>query len=151
MSETVALFNQDHLTSLFEGTRRNVSEAIRRETKQQILNVNEAQYIEHILSKCQLLVPEIIESGIQVESSEVEIPAEQHSERWSVTPGRTYPRQKLTYEVPFTAATGICSDSPLRTEHSRLLVRGLDRVDCFLNLSFLIPLPIELKRSFRGV
>lgn len=66
MNETIALFNRNDLISLFESTRRNVSEAIRRETKQQILNVNEAQYIEHILSKCQLLVPEIIESGIQV-------------------------------------------------------------------------------------
>jgi hypothetical protein len=102
MSETVALFNQDYLISVFENIRRKVSDEIRRETKQQILGVNEAQYVEHILSKCQLLVPELIESGIQVESSEVEIPAEQHSSRWSVTPGRSYPRQTLAYEIPFT-------------------------------------------------
>jgi hypothetical protein len=102
MNGTTALFNQDHLSSAFETIRRNVSEEIRRESKHQILSTNEAQYVEHVLSKARLLVPEIVESGIQVEPSEVEIPAERHSPMWSVTPGRSYRRQKLTFEVPFT-------------------------------------------------
>ena len=148
MSETVALFNQDHLTSLFEGTRRNVSEAIRRETKQQILNVNEAQYIEHILSKCQLLVPEIIESGIQVESSEVEIPAEQHSHRWSVTPGRTYPRQKLTYEVPFTGDRDLFRFAPSHRTFSPPRARlGPSRL--FFEFVVLDTTPDRIKEEFQ--
>jgi hypothetical protein len=64
--------------------------------------VNEAQYIEHVLSAVRLLVPEIIESGIRVDSSEVEIPAAGHLPQWSVTPGKSYLRQKITFEVPFS-------------------------------------------------
>jgi hypothetical protein len=51
MNGTIALSNEDYLSSAFEAIRRNISEEIRREPKHQILNVNEAQYIEHVLSK----------------------------------------------------------------------------------------------------
>jgi hypothetical protein len=148
MNETITLFNRNDLISLFEGTRRNVSEAIRRETKQQILKVNEAQYIEHILSKCQLLVPEIIESGIQVESSEVEIPAEQHSQRWSVTPGRSYPRQKLTYEVPFTGDRDLFQFAPSHRSFSPPRARlGPSRL--FFEFVLLDTTPDRIKEEFQ--
>ncbi len=109
---TTALFDGRHLDQGFESIRRAISDELRRETKHQILNVNEAQYVEHMFSKHHLEVPEIIESGIQVESSEVEIPAEHHSPSWSVQPGRTYPRQMLTFEVPFTGDYNLFTFSP---------------------------------------
>ena len=45
-------------------------EEIRAEPKEQILNVNESQYIEHILAKFRLEVPEIFESQKTVDSVE---------------------------------------------------------------------------------
>jgi hypothetical protein len=111
-SENIALFNRGFLFDLLEQYRRAVSDEIRREAKPQILNVNESQYVEHILSKYHLDVPEIIDAGIRVESTEVDVPAEQHGPTWNVTPGRTYPRQKLTYEVPFSGDPDLFQYAP---------------------------------------
>lgn len=124
-SETIALFNQAFLSDLFEQYRQAVSEEIRRDAKAQILNVNESQYIEHILSKYSFNVPEIIDNGIRVESKELEVPAEQHGPTWSVTPGRTYPRQKLTFEVPFSGDANLFNYSPSH--------RSFSPVHAFLN------------------
>jgi hypothetical protein len=150
MRGTIALFNEAYLSSAFEAMRMNIAQEISREPKQQIINVNEAQYIEHVLSKARLLVPEVLEAEIQAESCEVEIPAEQHSASWSVTPGRSYLRQKITYEVPFTGIR-ICSDLLLRADHFRPVARGLNKTDFSSNLSFSIRRPSESKRSFAAV
>jgi hypothetical protein len=150
MNGTIALSNEDYLSSAFEAIRRNISEEIRREPKHQILNVNEAQYIEHVLSKARLLVPEIAESGIQVETSEVEVPAEKHSPMWSVTPGRSYRRQKLTFEVPFSGDPDLFRFAPSHRSFSPL-APCLNRVSYFLNLSSSILRQNELKRNFRGL
>jgi hypothetical protein len=148
MNGTVALFNQADLISLFENIRKRVSDEIRREPKQQILNVNEAQYVEHLLSKNQLLVPEIIESGIQVESSEVEIPAEQHSARWNVIPGRRYRRQRLTYEVPFTGDPDLFQFAPSQRSFSPPRARlGPSRL--FFEFLVLDTTPERIKEEFR--
>jgi phospholipase C len=68
-NENIALFNRGFLFDLLEQYWQAVSDEIRREAKPQILNVNESQYLEHILSKYHLDVPEIIDAGIRVESN----------------------------------------------------------------------------------
>jgi hypothetical protein len=49
---------------------------------------------------------------VLVDPMQVEIPAELCSPSWDVQPGRTYPRQKLTFEVPFTGDYNLFNFAP---------------------------------------
>jgi hypothetical protein len=148
MNGTIALFNQDYLSSAFEAIRRNILAEIGREPKAQILNVNEAQYVEHVLSKARLLVPEIVDAGIQAESSEVEVTAEMHSASWYVTPGKRYRRQKITFEVPFTGDQDLFRFAPSHRTFSPPRAR-LERGRLFFEYVVLDTTPERIKEEFQ--
>jgi hypothetical protein len=77
-------------------------EEIRTEPKEQILNVNESQYIEHILAKFRLEVPEIFESQKTVDSVERTVEVERVTLGYEPSAGMRVRRHFSVFEIPFS-------------------------------------------------
>ena len=76
MRQKIIPFQANSIVSVFQSINKQAFEEIRTEPKEQILHVNESQYIEHILAKFRLDVPEIFESQKTVASIEQTVEVE---------------------------------------------------------------------------
>lgn len=81
---------------------RDLAEEVQRQDESYVLNVNVDEYVEHLIDRYVLDIPELHRSGVFVESGERMIPAEQFPFSFNVYAGKSYPRPVLTYHVPFS-------------------------------------------------
>jgi hypothetical protein len=72
------------------------------ETPEYLLNVNEAEYIDHIASEFQIEPLVINFDGIEASVSERAIPAAWHSFEFNMESGTAYPRQVFQFHLPFS-------------------------------------------------
>ena len=80
---------------------------VKAEDPQKLLNVNETQYVEYLIQRYSVTVPGVYPEGMTASQSERPIPAEWHSAAYSPEPGRSYPRQVVTFHLPFSGDVGL--------------------------------------------
>ncbi|MBE9100761.1 hypothetical protein [Vacuolonema iberomarrocanum] len=100
-SELVAFSELDG--SDFIKTRKTQAlQAIKDQSDDYILNVNKAEYIEHLVSKYSIHPLEIHPDQLSVSVEERMIPAESHPSLYHVDRGQSYPKDVYTFHLPFS-------------------------------------------------
>jgi hypothetical protein len=98
----VQVFYEGELSDFLNKRERDLGEEVRRQNEPYILNVNVDEYVEHLVDKYVLDIPELDRTDVFVEPGERMIPAEQFPFSSNVYRGKSYPRPVLTYHVPFS-------------------------------------------------
>jgi hypothetical protein len=86
---------------LLQNTQR-VRNRIEQEKENYILNVSETSYIEFLSQEHQVEGLTIFFDNVSVSSREEHIPADQFPSGFYVRQGKSYPRQVVTYHIPYT-------------------------------------------------
>lgn len=88
--------------SVIENQKQRIVSAINSQPDDYILNVNKAEYIEHIVSEYTITPLEIHKDQLSASTYESQIPAEHHPGGYHVHPGKSYPKDVIKYHLPFT-------------------------------------------------
>src|SRR6266511_2027827 len=96
------VFYEGELSDFLANRERDLAEEVRRQDEPHILNVNVDQYVEHLVDRYLLDIPELHRTDVFVEPNERMIPAEKFPFSFNVYGGKSYPRPVLTYHVPFS-------------------------------------------------
>jgi hypothetical protein len=96
------VFYEAELSDFLTGRERDLAEEVRRQEESYILNVNVEEYVQHLVDRYVLDIPELHRTDVFVEPSERMIPAELFPFSFVVHEGKSYPRPVLTYHVPFS-------------------------------------------------
>jgi hypothetical protein len=108
------LFQSNGIFRLFQSIKDAAADEIRHEKKDQILNVNEAQYIEYILSKFRREVPEILDSDIRIGDEERWVELERRTYGYEPAAGQKQIRHFVIFEVPFRGDPELFTVAPSR-------------------------------------
>ena len=97
-----------------EQRRATLRTEVQNEEKNKLLNVNEEDYIAYLVGKYCVDPLVICFDKVSVSSAEKLIPAEWFSPRFYVEAGKRYPRQVITYHVPFSGTLELLRLTPSR-------------------------------------
>lgn len=100
--QTFRIFGEGDLSSYLEHRRGVLRGEIQNEDKNKVLNVNEEDYVAYLVEKYCVGLLVIDFDNVSVSSEEKMIPAEWFSARFHVEAGKRYPRQVITYHLPFS-------------------------------------------------
>lgn len=96
------IFAEGKLSPYLGDRLSSLQEEVRRENSNKLLNYNESRYIEYLVSKYSVNPLRIAWDALSVSEREEMIRAERHPGDFYVHAGKTYPRQVLTYHLPFS-------------------------------------------------
>lgn len=116
-SNSFSVFAELELRDHLESRVRALRQKIAAESENYILNVDEQQYIEHLVSESTLENIELHVDNVEATTREVQVPAQHFSPLFNVQPGKSYPRTAIVYHVPFEGDAGLFHCAP----SSRLL------------------------------
>lgn len=88
--------------SMIENQKQRITQDIKSQSDDYILNVNKAEYIAHLVSSYMITPLEIHADQMSVSTEERMIPAEMHPHSYFVREGKSYPKDVFTFHVPFT-------------------------------------------------
>ncbi|MBI2861574.1 MAG: hypothetical protein HYX89_02015 [Chloroflexi bacterium] len=126
MARNVHIFWESELSQTLEVCRERLKKKVQETDPEYVLNVDEEQYVEYLVSKYRLNPPVLDFDQTWVESREENIPAEQHpSSAFLVERGQSYRRQVVRYHIPYgeDAELLLCKPNP------RLMWSQLVRVE----------------------
>src|SRR5688572_10369223 len=90
-----------------------MSQAIHNESADYLLNVNEEEYIQHLLSRFLIDPLDIDLDNMYLSNREEQIPAAQHPRSaFIVEAGRSYTRQVITYHIPYKGTEDLITSLP---------------------------------------
>lgn len=120
-------FRERGLNDWLEQRNRDIRDDIEGEPEDHILNVNETEYVEHLVAKYRLDLPTIDFAGLSAEDCEKVIPHEQ-LQPWAddLHAGRSYRRNVLVYYLPFRGDADLLKWKPnggRLWEHELTIVR----------------------------
>lgn len=95
-------FSKYDSSELFIESRRSIKSEINSQNEDYLLNVNKEDYIQHLIAKHQINPIEIHREQFSVSSHEELIPAEMHPRSYTMSHGSFFPRDVLTFHLPFT-------------------------------------------------
>ena len=96
------IFAEGELSTALEAHRAGLRNEIRSENKNKLLNVNEADYVDYLVEKYSVEEIEIYSDRVTVSAAEELIPAEYFPHDFNVYQGKSYPKQVVTYHLPFS-------------------------------------------------
>lgn len=88
--------------SLLENQKNQIISDINSQPDNYILNVNKAEYIEHLVSKYTIQPIELHRDQISASTYEAQIPAERHPHSYWVDSGKSNTRDIIKFHLPFT-------------------------------------------------
>lgn len=88
--------------SLLENQKNQIISDINSQPDNYILNVNKAEYIEHLVSKYTIQPIELHRDQISASTYEAQIPAERHPHSYWVNSGKSNTRDIIKFHLPFT-------------------------------------------------
>lgn len=88
--------------SIFENKKAALDLAIKRQADDYILNVNQEEYLQHLIGEFSIDPIEIHRDGLTVSTHEEMIPAEMHPRDYFMDRGGSYPRDVLVFHLPFS-------------------------------------------------
>ena len=97
-----------HLSALLEDMRRT----IRAEDKNQLLNINEPDYIKFLVSQYRVEPIVLHEDRVHVTDHEHMIPAERFSREFDTRRAASYSKQVITYHLPFSGESRLLHLAP---------------------------------------
>ncbi|MBB3183309.1 hypothetical protein FHR95_000850 [Halomonas fontilapidosi] len=100
-NEFVAFSELDGFRVL-ENRKSQALQAIKDQVDDYILNVNKAEYLEHLVSEYSIPPLEICGDELTVSVEERMIPAEWHPRSYFVDDGQSYPKDVYTFHLPFS-------------------------------------------------
>lgn len=106
------IFAEGDLSHAIEGQMAAMRREIEAEPKNHLLNVNEAEYVEYLVQKYNIQPLVFLWDDLRVSDREVNIPAEQFPSLFNVYAGESYPKQVITYHIPFTGETDLLKMTP---------------------------------------
>ncbi len=99
---TFNIFAEHDFDSYSRGRLEGMKDAIRGEKPEYILNVNEAEYIEHLVSRFSIDPLVLHFDKLEASSREEMIPAEHFPPLFNVYSGKSYPKPVIKYHLPVT-------------------------------------------------
>jgi hypothetical protein len=106
------IFAEGDLRNVLEAQKERLRNEVRAESKHRLLNVNETEYLDYLVSKYRI-DPLIIHDQASVSTREVMIPAERFPRPlFDVRAGKSYPKQVITYHVPFSGEADLLRYAP---------------------------------------
>lgn len=112
---TVNIFFEAELSAYFDSLRNRMKSTVYEETAEYLLNVNEEEYVEHLLSSVRLEPLQIHFDDTYATVREEQIPADRFPGRgfeFSVEPGRSYPKQVFRYHIPYSGTEELLRYTP---------------------------------------
>jgi hypothetical protein len=106
------IFAEGELSSFLEAQRAALRDEIRSENKNKLLNVNEADYVDYLVEKYTTPEIELHRDAISVSAHEELIRAEYFPHDFFVYEGKQYPKQVVTYHLPFSGASELLRLKP---------------------------------------
>lgn len=85
------VFHEAELSDFLTGRERDPANEVRRQDEPYVLNVNVDEYVEHLVSRYVLDIPELHRTDVFVEPGEKMIPAEQFPFTFNVLQGKELP------------------------------------------------------------
>ena len=103
MAYSIKLFGETEFSGVTEGILRAVAEQIDSERTDYLLNMNETQYVQHIVDKYRFDPLVIHFEAVEASPTERRVPAEHFpSGGFSVRRGESYMKPAFVYHVPFS-------------------------------------------------
>lgn len=95
------IFAEQEAQELLDKQLSKISQQLQIQTADYLLGVNETQYVQHLQNLCRVDPLLIHFDQMGISTSEKQIPAEHFNALFEVTRGKSYPRQVITYRIPF--------------------------------------------------
>jgi hypothetical protein len=106
------IFAEGDLSRVLSAQLSALHKEIREENKNKLLNMNEAAYIEYLISKYSVEPIEFIWDEMTISEREQMIPARSFPGDFHVINGKSYPKQILTYHLPFNGEKPLLELTP---------------------------------------
>ncbi|MBP6424398.1 MAG: hypothetical protein KA278_01610 [Flavobacterium sp.] len=106
------IFTSGRISEVFSKTIIEIQRTVEHESENYILNVNENQYIDHLVQKYRLEPPIILFDDCYADSYEADIPAEWFPMTFHVREGEKYKRQIIQYFIPVSGQISLMNYSP---------------------------------------
>lgn len=141
------LFAEEELSRHLEVFFANLKREVNEEDKNRLLNVSEDEYVEYLANKYSVGPIIFDEEGLSISNREEMIPSERFPRStFHVTPGKSYPKQVISYHLPYTGNSRL-----LRMVPSQRILWSVDVVDRGADITFdvinWIDDPEEIKRQ----
>lgn len=94
-------FSEYDCHALIESQKKALADSIRSQNDDYILNVNRAEYLEHLVAEYSIAPIEIHQDQLSVSTYEAQIPAEEFPSSFNVYGGKSYPKDVFKYHLPF--------------------------------------------------
>jgi len=110
------IFGERRLTEILDAQMQRMQGEIRSEPPNKLLNANESDYVRYLAEKFQITPLEFGFDSLQASYQEKMIPLEDHpfnsGARFSHFRKEAYPRQVITFHLPFAGDRGLLSCRP---------------------------------------
>lgn len=106
------IFAEYPLSAATEGQLAAMQTEVAAEPKNRLLNVNEDEYVEYLVQKYSVEPLVFGWDAVRVSDREAMIPAEQFPNSFNVYSGKSYPKQVITYHIPFTGEADLLKFTP---------------------------------------
>lgn len=109
---TFDAFTKGELSSVIEAHLQEAINRIHSEREDYILNVNEDDYIGHLISEFTLSIPVVDFDNVTVSSYEKMVSGSRHPNSFWVEPHEEYKRQVVVYHLPFSGELELLNYMP---------------------------------------
>lgn len=106
------IFSSGRISEVFSKSLSEIQRTIDQESENYILNVNETEYIDHLVQKHRLEPPLVLFDECFADSYEADIPAERFPMTFHVRAGEKYKRQIIQYFIPVSGQISLMNYSP---------------------------------------
>jgi hypothetical protein len=138
-ARTIKIFADEPLNSFLEARLKRLEQEVQAEDDNYILNVNEAEYIEHLTNMFLVDNLELDFESMSVSTDRKEIPAEHFPGggfTWSVERGRKYLRNVVRYHIPYLGDQELLTCRPSTYSLSEVNVSVNRQEICFDIIDF---------------
>jgi len=111
-NQSLRLFSGRHFSEVEQIQITQLEIRVKAEDEDFVLNVNEDEYIAHLVSEFSIDPLEFNFDSAHATDEEKLIPAERFPPMSFVSHGRSYPKQVFTFHIPFFGAVGLLNVAP---------------------------------------
>src|SRR6476659_9078047 len=102
MARTINIFWERDFDDVQANALGQLKARIEKENQNYLLNVNEEDYLAHVISEFRISPLEIDFGNVEVSFFEKLVPAERFPATFNVYAGKSYPKQVVRYHIPFS-------------------------------------------------
>lgn len=129
-------FSEHDGYSMIQQQKNSISTEINSQKDDYILNVNKAEYIQHLISDFWIAPIEIHRDQLTVSTQEEQIPSEMHPNSYFMDRGGSYSRDVIKYHLPFSGDKRLLKVRASTYSMSAPLITIEDNCICFKIINF---------------